>query len=107
MFSKSLTKHLKGFGGGFTELHAKFDADTLLDFAIHHGNKEQEVQKALVKKQCLFTARCHVADRCNRLAEVWPWPPLLSSFTEAVATITVREHSDTTCVICVFSSTAG
>jgi hypothetical protein len=27
-------KHLKGFGNGFTELHAKLDVDTLLDFAI-------------------------------------------------------------------------
>jgi hypothetical protein len=35
IFSKSLMKHFKGFGSGFTELHAKLDADTLLDFAIH------------------------------------------------------------------------
>jgi hypothetical protein len=35
LFSKSLTKHFKGSGSGFTELHAKLDADTLLDFAIH------------------------------------------------------------------------
>jgi hypothetical protein len=40
----------------------------------------------------LFTARCHAADWCNRLAEVWPWPPLWS-FTEAVTTIVVREIS--------------
>jgi hypothetical protein len=31
---------------------------------------------------------------CNRLAEVWPWPPLSSYFMEAVTTITVRELSD-------------
>jgi hypothetical protein len=31
MFSKGLTKHFKGVGSGFTELHAKLDADTLLD----------------------------------------------------------------------------
>jgi hypothetical protein len=37
----------------------------------------------------MFTARCHVADWCSRLVEVWPWPPLSSSFTEAVTTITV------------------
>jgi hypothetical protein len=42
MFSKSLTKHFKGFGSVFTILHGKHDADTLLDFAIH------EVEKALV-----------------------------------------------------------
>jgi hypothetical protein len=38
--------------------------------------------------------QCHVADWCNRLAKVWPWPPLSSSFTKAVTTITVRELSD-------------
>jgi hypothetical protein len=35
MFSKEFRKHFKGFGGGFTELHTKLVADTLLDFAIH------------------------------------------------------------------------
>jgi hypothetical protein len=35
MLSKSLTKHFKGFGSGFTKLHAKRDAGMLLDFAIH------------------------------------------------------------------------
>jgi hypothetical protein len=40
MFSKSLTKHFKGFAGEFIELHAKLDADTLLDFVIHHRQKE-------------------------------------------------------------------
>jgi hypothetical protein len=37
MFSKSPTKHFKGFSSRFTELHAKLDAGTLLDFAIHRG----------------------------------------------------------------------
>jgi hypothetical protein len=37
---KSLTKHFMSFGSGFTELHAVFDADTLLDFAIHHRQNE-------------------------------------------------------------------
>jgi hypothetical protein len=40
MFYKSLAKHFKGFGSGFTELYAKLDADTLLDFAIH-GRKNE------------------------------------------------------------------
>jgi hypothetical protein len=40
MFSKSLMKHFKGFGNGFTKLHAKLDADMLLDFAIHHKQNE-------------------------------------------------------------------
>jgi hypothetical protein len=26
----------QGFSSGFTELHAELDADTLLNFAIHH-----------------------------------------------------------------------
>jgi hypothetical protein len=49
---------------------------------------KHEVKKA---SSSVFTAWCHVADWCNRLAEVWPWPPLSSSFTEAVTTITVWE----------------
>jgi hypothetical protein len=32
---QNLTKHIKGFRSGFTELQAKLDADLLLDFAIH------------------------------------------------------------------------
>jgi hypothetical protein len=32
MFSKSLTKHFKGFGSRFIELHEKLDADALLYF---------------------------------------------------------------------------
>jgi hypothetical protein len=42
MFSKNLKKHFKDFGSGFIMLHAKLDADTLLDFATHRGkNKPQ------------------------------------------------------------------
>jgi hypothetical protein len=54
---------------------------------------KHEVEKGLVWKQCVFTARWHY--RCNRLAEVWPWPPRSSSFTEAITIITARELSDT------------
>jgi hypothetical protein len=35
-----LQKHFKGFGSGFTELHAKLDPDALLDFAIHCRQNE-------------------------------------------------------------------
>jgi hypothetical protein len=42
MFSKSFTKHFKGFGSRFTELHAKLDADMLLDFAIHRRQNETQ-----------------------------------------------------------------
>jgi hypothetical protein len=38
--AKSLMKHFKGFGCGFTELHAKLGADMLLSFAIHCGKNE-------------------------------------------------------------------
>jgi hypothetical protein len=57
---------------------------------------KREVEKALVLKQCVLTAWCHMADWCNRLAEVWPWPPISSSFTEAVTVTTVRKLPDST-----------
>jgi hypothetical protein len=53
-------------------------------------------KKALMYKQCVSTARCHMVDWCNRLVEEWPWSPLSSSFTKAITTVTVRELSDTT-----------
>jgi hypothetical protein len=48
VFSKSITKQFKGFGSGYTELHAKLDPDTLLNFAIHRRQNETKVEKALV-----------------------------------------------------------
>jgi hypothetical protein len=45
MFSKSLTKHFKGVGSRFTQLHAKLVADILLNFAIHHRQNETQSQK--------------------------------------------------------------
>lgn len=45
MLSKSLTKHFKGFGSGFAELHAKLYADALLNFTIHCKERKHEVQK--------------------------------------------------------------
>jgi hypothetical protein len=45
LFCKSLKKHFKDFSGGFTELHAKFYADLLLDFAIHRRQNEIQNQK--------------------------------------------------------------
>jgi hypothetical protein len=33
-------KHFKDFGSGFIDLHAKLDAGTLLDFAIHCRQNE-------------------------------------------------------------------
>jgi hypothetical protein len=40
LLTKSLTKHFSHFNSGFTKLHAKLDADTLLDFAIHCTQNE-------------------------------------------------------------------
>jgi hypothetical protein len=45
MISKSLMKHFKGFGRGFTKLRTKLDADTLLNFAIHRTQNETRSQK--------------------------------------------------------------
>jgi hypothetical protein len=63
--------------------------------SITHKMKH-EVETRTCVKQCMLTARCHVPHWCNRLSEVWPWPPLSSSFTEAVTTVTAKEISDTT-----------
>jgi hypothetical protein len=55
--SESLMKHLKGFGSGFTELHAKLDADTMLNFAIHHREMETRSRKSTsVKTMCVHSA---------------------------------------------------
>jgi hypothetical protein len=57
MFSKSLTKHFKGFGSEFTELHAKLDAVSLLDFAIHRRQNETLYRKSTrVKTVCVYSA---------------------------------------------------
>jgi hypothetical protein len=47
MFSKSFTKHFKGFSSEFTELHAICDADTFLDFTIHRGQNETRGRKSV------------------------------------------------------------
>jgi hypothetical protein len=41
-------KYFKGFGSGFTVLHAELDADTMFDFAIHRDKTKHEVEKAIV-----------------------------------------------------------
>jgi hypothetical protein len=48
MFSKSFTKHFKGFGSRVAGLHAKLDADMALDFAIYRRQNETRSKKALV-----------------------------------------------------------
>jgi hypothetical protein len=39
--------YFKGFGSGFTEHHTEFDADTLLDFAIHRRREEIRSRKCI------------------------------------------------------------
>jgi hypothetical protein len=62
MFSKSLTKHFKDFGGGFTKLYAKLDADTLLDFAIHCRQNESQSPKSARVKTVRVRSVVHLAD---------------------------------------------
>jgi hypothetical protein len=45
MFSKSLSKHLKGFGSTFAELPAALVADTLLDFCHPSQTKRNTKSK--------------------------------------------------------------
>jgi hypothetical protein len=60
MFSKSLMKHFKGFGSAFTKLHAKPDADTLLDFAIHCKQNETRSPKSTrVETMRVYSAVSH------------------------------------------------
>jgi hypothetical protein len=54
----------------------KLGTDILLNFAIHCRQNKTWAEKALVQKQCMFIAQFHLAYWCNRLEEVWPWPPL-------------------------------
>jgi hypothetical protein len=65
MFTKSLTKHFKGLRSGFTELHAKPDADTLLDFAIHHRQNKKQSQKST----CVKTMHVHGVESHGRLIQ--------------------------------------
>jgi hypothetical protein len=44
--SPKASKHLKSFSSGFTELHAKLDEGTLLEFAIHCRQNETRSRKS-------------------------------------------------------------
>jgi hypothetical protein len=66
------------------------------------AKRTHEVEKALMYKEFMFTARCHMADWSNRLAEVCPWPPLSSFYMEAVTTIRVPELFDRTLYVVQF-----
>jgi hypothetical protein len=56
-------KAFQGFCSGFTELHAKLDADTLLDFSIHRRQNETRSRKSTRVK----TMRVHSAVSHGRL----------------------------------------
>jgi hypothetical protein len=58
-------KRFKGFGSGFTELHAKLDANALLDFASHRRQNEIRSRKSTGVK----TMRVHSAVSCGRLMQ--------------------------------------
>jgi hypothetical protein len=60
MFPKCLTKHFKGVGSEFAEVHTKLDADMLLDFAIHRSQREAQSRKSTrVKTMHVHSAVSH------------------------------------------------
>jgi hypothetical protein len=65
MYPKSLTKHFKGFGSGFIKLHAKLDADTLLNFAIYRRQNETRSRKST----CVKTVPVHSMVSRGRLMQ--------------------------------------
>jgi hypothetical protein len=89
-------KHFKGFGNRSAKLHAKLDANMLLNFAIHRRQNETQSQK----NTCVKTKHVHSVVSCGRLMQQTcgsvTLAPLLSSFSEAVTTITDWELSDST-----------
>jgi hypothetical protein len=104
MFSRSLTKHLSSFSSGFTKLHAKLDADMLLDFAIHRRQNKTWSQKSKKNSACSQHGVTWQTDavgfqKCDL--------GLPSSFTDAVTTMTVPELSDTTSYIACLPYTHG
>jgi hypothetical protein len=65
IFSESLMKHFKAFANGFTELHTKLDADTLLEFAIHCRQNGTLSRRSTHVK----TMRVHSSVSCGRLMQ--------------------------------------
>jgi hypothetical protein len=85
MFSKSLTKHFKGFCSRFTELHSKLGVDTLLDFAIPDKTKHKVKKHFCKNNEC---SQCGVMWQTDAIGlQSVTLPPLISSFPEAVTTI--------------------
>jgi hypothetical protein len=65
MFSKSL-KYFMGFGRGFSELHTKLDADTLLDYVIHRQQNKTQSRKST----CAKTMHVHNTVSLGRLMQL-------------------------------------
>jgi hypothetical protein len=82
-------KHFKGFDSGFTELHAKLDADTFLNFAIHCTQNKTQSQKSTAIKTNAWSQQ-GVTWQADAIA-LWKCDlGLFSSlFTEAVTGIRV------------------
>jgi hypothetical protein len=91
MFSNSLTKRFKGFGSGFTEIYAKFDAHMLLDFAT---KSEKHSCKNNVYSQRVVTWQTGVIGlrKCGLCLPV------------AVTTLTVRKLSDSISYYCTIAT---
>jgi hypothetical protein len=77
MFSKNLTKHLRGFSSGFTALHAKLVADAFLDFAICHRQKHNEKWRKHSYKNNSCSWR-YVTWQADAIRSVTLAPPLIS-----------------------------
>jgi hypothetical protein len=60
-------RNFKGFSREFTEFHAKLDAETLLDFAIHCRQEKKRFPTATVQKMCLHST-VSGGRRCDRLS---------------------------------------
>jgi hypothetical protein len=85
----------QGFRELISEPRAKLYAYTLLDFAIHCRQNETWSRKSTrIKTTCV--RRAVSRGRLMQYTGRRPWPPLSSSFTEAVTAITFRELTDTT-----------
>jgi hypothetical protein len=62
---KASPKHFRGFSSGFIDLHAKLEADALLNFAIHCRQNETRSQKSTHIK----IMRVHRAVSCGKLMQ--------------------------------------
>jgi hypothetical protein len=94
MLSKSLTKHFKSSSGDFSELHAEFVADTVLDLAI---DRKKNLNKKSKNHSSTYKAYTQRGKWQIDAIGLWKYDlGLPSHFTEIVTTRTLKEFSDTT-----------